>query len=152
MLCSYIKWSNIRNVIVLHNGKCNSESRVARLQQVRIHSDMTAIGTEIKEKKLLTFRRPQIYRYLQRDTFSSTANPKMKSGKGWILTPPLLVTQVHTPGHPWVCPCLPTRCSITVSSCDLAFSLQIVTEVFFSWCVFSAQLWFLQSVVWESNI
>lgn len=56
-----------------------------------------------KEKKLLTLRRRQVYRNLQRDALGSTANPSMRSGKWWILAPALVVTQV-TPELSWVGP------------------------------------------------
>ena len=36
-----------------------------RLQQVRIHSNTTAIDTETKEINLLTFRKPRAYKDLQ---------------------------------------------------------------------------------------
>jgi len=39
-----------------------AEQQGPRLQQVRISSNAKTIGTEIKEKKLLTFRRPQGHR------------------------------------------------------------------------------------------
>jgi len=78
------------------------------------------------EKKLFTFRKSQICKNLYQEALTPTANSYMRSGKGRTLAPPLLVTQVHcmhlsSPGS-W--PCLPTRCSITASSCDLAFLWQ----------------------------
>ena len=66
-----------------------------RLQQIRTNPNTTAVDAEIKKEKLLTFGRPQIHRNLQRDALTSTASLEMRSGKGWILAPPLPVTQLH---------------------------------------------------------
>jgi len=52
----------------------------------------------------------------------------MRSGKGWILASPLLVTQVHVMSSPGVA-CLPTRCSITGLSQDSAFPLQVAMPI-----------------------
>jgi len=65
-----------------------------RIQQKRTNPN-AVIDTEMKEEKLLTSGRPQVGRDLQQNTLASTANPKMRSGKGWILAPPLLITQLH---------------------------------------------------------
>lgn len=67
----------------LHITQCNAiesatvtaEQQGPWLQQVRICSNATAIGAETEEKKLLTCRRPQVHRNLQRDAFLSIANP-----------------------------------------------------------------------------
>ena len=66
-----------------------------RLQQIRTSLNAAAVDAETKEENLLTFRRPQAGRDLQRDTVTSTATPQNRSGKGWILAPPLPVTQVY---------------------------------------------------------
>ena len=42
-----------------------AEQQGPRVQQASTCSDVTAIGTENKGKKLLTFRRPQVQRDLQ---------------------------------------------------------------------------------------
>ena len=55
----------------------------------------TAIDTETKEENLLTFGRSLVHRDLQKDLLASTASSEMKSGKGWILAPPLPATQLH---------------------------------------------------------
>ena len=92
---------------------------------MRICPNAAAIVTKTKDKNLLSLGRPLIGRVLQQDTLSSTANPEMRSGKGWILSSPLLVTQyIAYTWAPLGWPCLPTRCSITASSCDLAFLIQ----------------------------
>jgi len=46
------------------------------------------------EEELLTFRRPQVDRDLQQE-MPLPALPTLKSGKGWILAPSLLVTQTY---------------------------------------------------------
>jgi len=45
------------------------------LQQMKTNPNAAAIDAEMKEKKLLTFRRPQVGRDLQQDALTSTANP-----------------------------------------------------------------------------
>jgi len=42
---------------------------------VKMCSNATAVVTEIKEKKLLTFQKPQEYRIHHQDTLASTTNP-----------------------------------------------------------------------------
>lgn len=98
------------------------------LQRVRICSHATAVGIETRGKCCLP---SEGLRYLQ-------CLPFNEGGKGWILTPALLVTQVHCIACTWAplgWPCLPTRCSITASSCDLAFLRHLKTEKVdkFSW-------------------
>ena len=66
-----------------------------RLQQIRTNPNTTAIDAEINKEKLLTFGKPQIHKNPQRDALTSTASLEMRSGKGWILTPPLPVTQLY---------------------------------------------------------
>jgi len=46
------------------NAAMTAEQQGSRLQQVRLCSNTTAMDTEIKEKKLLTFRRPQEHKDL----------------------------------------------------------------------------------------
>jgi len=69
-----------------------------------ISPNEAAVDTETKKKKLLTFRRSQVGRELQQDTLVSTANPSMRSGKGWFLAPPLLGHSgaLHTAELLWV--------------------------------------------------
>ena len=67
-----------------------------RLQQMRIHSTTTAVGTEIKEKSCSpseSLRHTGISR--ERSPFLPLANPYMRSGTRWIVAPALPVTQVH---------------------------------------------------------
>jgi len=45
------------------------------LQQMRTSPNAAAIDTEMKEKNLLTFGRPQIGKDLQENILTSTANP-----------------------------------------------------------------------------
>ena len=52
-----------------------AERHNPRLQQRRTNPYTTAMDTEIKEEKVLTFGRPQVGRDLQQDTPTSTANP-----------------------------------------------------------------------------
>ena len=62
-------------------------------------------------------------------SLTSTANPQLRSGKGWILAPSLLVTLGHcmhlsSPSRP----CLPTRYSIAGSHHGIAFPLHMVKD------------------------
>jgi len=52
-----------------------AEQHNPRPQQIKTSTNAPAMGTKTKEDKLLTLRRPQIYRNLQEDTLASTANP-----------------------------------------------------------------------------
>ena len=62
------------------------------------------MGGGVGEEEIVTFSRPQIDRNVQQDTSTSTANPLMRYGKGWILVLLLPVTQVLciVPELPWV--------------------------------------------------
>jgi len=57
----------------------------------------------------------------------------MRAGKGWILAPPLPVTEWYTActWAPLGWPCLLIRCPITVSGCVLVFPLHILHIVLF---------------------
>ena len=84
-------------VLLLFKGKCSNDSRAAR-SQVAASEDLlkhNSSGHRNKRKKLPTSGRPQVGRDLLRGPLTSTANPCMRAGKGWILAPALLVTQVH---------------------------------------------------------
>jgi len=59
------------------------------LQQVSI-SPSAAVDAETKEKKLLTFRRPQVGRDFQQDALASAANAEMMSGSS-----PLVIQRHH---------------------------------------------------------
>jgi len=59
----------------MENEVLRAEQQGPRLQQVRICSNATAMDTEIKERKLLTFRRPHVHRDLQTDTLASNEDP-----------------------------------------------------------------------------
>jgi len=58
----------------MENAAMAAKQQGPKLQQVKICSNATAVGTEIKGKKMLTFRRPQVCRDLHQDTLASTAN------------------------------------------------------------------------------
>ena len=66
-----------------------------RLQQMRTSTNAAALDAEMKEENLLTFGRLPAGRDLQQKPLASIAKPKMRSGKGWILASPVLVTQEH---------------------------------------------------------
>ena len=79
-------------------------------------------------KELLTFGRPQLGRDLQQE-MPSPPLPNLKWGLGrggsWLHPfRPLRYTACTWAPLSW--PCLPTRCSITVSGCDLTLPLQLV--------------------------
>jgi len=46
---------------VMESAAMTAKQQGPRLQQVRTHPNVTALGTEIKGKKMLTFRRPARY-------------------------------------------------------------------------------------------
>jgi len=58
-----------------HFTAATAEQQGPKLQQMRICPNTTAEGTEIKERKLLTFRIPQVCRNPQQNTLNSAANP-----------------------------------------------------------------------------
>jgi len=105
----------------MESAAMTAEQQGPRLQQVRICSNATAVGIEIKEGSCLP---PE---YLIYTGISSKIPlpplPTLKWGLG-SQDPPIPVSQVHCTWAPlgWSCPC--TRCSITVSSLDLACPLQ----------------------------
>jgi len=94
-------------------GLCNAiesaartaEQQGSRLQWMGIYSNATTIGTEIKERSCLPSEGLRYTGGLHQDTLTSTTNPKMRSGKGCILAPPLPITQencthLSSPGLP----------------------------------------------------
>ena len=70
---------------------------------------------------MLTFKRLQIGRNLQQERLPLHCHPYMRSGKGWIPAPALLISCIVFTWAPLGWPCLPTRCAITASGYDLAF-------------------------------
>lgn len=86
-----------------------AEKQGLRLQQVRVCSNTTVMGTEIKGRGCLpsvsclpsdSQRSPIKYLYLH-------CQPLMKSRKGWILSPPFPIT-LHAPELLWVGPAFPS--------------------------------------------
>ena len=99
--------------------------RSPRLQKARISPNAAAVDTETKEKKLLTLKRPQVGRDLQQDTSLPLPTLKWGLGRGgsW-LHPFWSLRYTACSWAPLGWSCLPSRCSITASSYDLAFPLQ----------------------------
>jgi len=88
-----------------------AEQQDPRLQQVRIRSNATAAGTEIRKSNCLPL---EVLWYIGISSkMALLPLPTLRrSGKGWILAPPLWslrghCTELHAPELPWVGPAFP---------------------------------------------
>jgi len=68
---------------MMESTAMTAEQQHLRLQQLRICSNTTTVGTEIKESSCLPSESLRCTGMdLQQDTLASTASPYMRSGKG----------------------------------------------------------------------
>ena len=72
-----------------------AEQQGHRLQQMRICSNATDVGTEIKERSCLPSEGLRAHRDLQQNAPYLHCQPLNDVCKGCIVAPPILVTQVH---------------------------------------------------------
>ena len=114
------------NAVTMESAAMTAEHWTPRLQQVRTCSDATAMGTETKVRSSLPSEGRSYTGISSKITLPPPPTLKWGLGRGrsWLHTFWSLRGTAYT-WAPLGWPCLPTRCSITASSCDLAFPLQL---------------------------
>jgi len=120
----------------MERSAMTTEQRGHRLQQMRISTNSSIIGTEIRERSYIPSKELRFTGISSKTYWAPLPTLKWGLGRGgsW-LHHVCSVRYIACTWAPLGWPCLPTRCSITVWSHDLAFLLHVVTKSVIWLCI-----------------
>jgi len=129
----WLMWKSLSCFVTCYNMMestiMTAEQQDPRLQQVMIHSHVTATGTKIMERSYLPLEDPRYAEISRQIPLPPLPTLKWGLGRGGpLLHPSWSLRYIACTWASVGWPCLPTRCSITGSSHDLVFPLHLPCE------------------------